>query len=188
MNQILDILGSTAMAGVVILLMLNLNLNVSTSTAEILTGTITQKLAEASMEELEYNLYKIGHSSTNKILEADSNKISFVGDINYDDNLDTVTYYTGTFTDLAETSCPIDKPIYKLINRSDKKFIGSVSKFVLAYLDSLGNEIALSGQPSSYLPKIKSLKIDATFISPEPLDGKYPEVNYVRILRPRNIN
>ncbi|MCF8242629.1 MAG: hypothetical protein K9J16_14720 [Melioribacteraceae bacterium] len=188
MSQLIDIVGSTVIGAFVILLILNLNIQITSSTNEMLLNNVTQQISAASIQDVEYFLYKIGHSvNSAQILTADSSSLQFKGDFNNDGSEETLNYYTGTINDLASTPNPNDKPLFKVLNSGSPISIGTVRLFKFSYFDSLGAMISYDGLAGK-LDEIKSIKIESIFTSPEPINENYPELEWVRLIRPKNIN
>ncbi len=114
MGYLLDIIGSTIIAGMVVMVLLTVNINTTTSSSALLFTTIEQRKITAATELIQYDFYKIGYLVPGeKIAIADSNEIKFYADIDNDTEIDSVHYYVGYTTDLSYTTNPDDKPLYR---------------------------------------------------------------------------
>jgi len=176
MSYLLDIIGSTIIAGMVVMILLAVNINTTTSSAAILFTTIEQRKITQVSEIIQYDFYKIGYLIPGeKIAIADSNEIKFYSDINNDTEIDSVHYYVGYTTDLSYTSNPNDKPLYRQRN----------------YQDSLLAEIPVvdysSLTSSAGRNLIKSIKIKITVESDELYAEEYRTSEWKKKISPKNL-
>ncbi len=149
-STIIDILGSTLIGGMLLLILLRLNdagvQNTYTYGGELI---VQQNLVDL-VTILEHDFRKIGFCADweklsdplKYIVEADSNSITFLTDVDSDGNVDTMKYYTGPTSELSNTPNPRDRLLYRIVNNETPK--GSnlgVTEFKLVYYDALGNKI-----------------------------------------------
>ena len=190
MSYLLDIIGSTIIAGMVVMILLAVNINTTTSSAAILFTTIEQRKITQISEIVQYDFYKIGYLIPGeKIAIADSNEIKFYSDINNDTEIDSVHYYVGNTTDLSYTTNPDDKPLYRQRNYQDSLLAEiPVVDFNLSYYDSIGNSLDYSSLTSAAGRNlIKSIKIKITVESDEVYADEYRTSEWKKKISPKNL-
>jgi len=150
-STILDILGSTLVGGM--LLMILFRVNDATVENNYMYGgeLVVQQNLVAVVELLEFDFRKIGYCEDWEklsnpllyIISADSNRIKFRTDVDSDGIVDSLTYYTGTTSELSMTPNPRDKFLYRVENNETPK--GSnlgITQFHMVYYDALGNKLS----------------------------------------------
>lgn len=189
MATLLDILGASAIGSFIIFMILQFNIRISDSASETFLSGWTQSEAITAAEIVQYDFYKIGfREAGKKITKADSTEIMYLSDVDNDGNVDTVYYYKGTLSDKMNTPNPSDYPLYRTFNGGSAEIVTNVTGFYLTYYDSTGTEIT-HAQLTSQInrDKIKSIKLDLSFESSEPVDSIYQGIDWVRMIRPKNI-
>lgn len=188
MSSWIDVAGSFIIGGIIILIMANLNIYINTSSAENLYTNIVQDNMASTVNILEHDFYRMGYGINNgRIIEADSNSIKFISDLNNSGVYDTVAYSVGTTSDLSGTQNPNDKPLYRTLNNGSPKYTESVTNFDLSYYDSLGNKFNYASLNSSTIrSKIRIIKIYLKIESTEPVDGVYQSAEWERKIFPKN--
>ncbi len=149
-STIIDILGSSLIGGMLLLILLRLNdagvQNTYTYGGELI---VQQNLVDL-VSLLEHDFRKIGYCAEweklanplEYIVSADSSSITFLTDVDSDGNVDTMSYYTGPTSELANTPNPRDRLLYRVVNNESPKGANlGVTEFKLVYYDALGNEI-----------------------------------------------
>ena len=95
MNESLDMLGASIIGGGILLMLLMVSLNFNSKTQETKLSEISQLSIVSVGKILSNDFNKLGYRATgNKILSISSDSISFLGDVNNDGTVDTVTYST----------------------------------------------------------------------------------------------
>jgi lipopolysaccharide export LptBFGC system permease protein LptF len=189
-SYLLDIIGSTIIAGMVVMILMAVNINTTTSSAAILFTTIEQQKITQVSEIIQYDFYKVGYLVPGeKIAIADSNEIKFYADIDNDTKIDSVHYYVGYTTDLSYTSNPNDKPLYRQRNYQDSLLAEiPVVDFNLSYYDSIGNSLDYSSLTNSAgRDRIKSIKIKITVESDELYADEYRTSEWKKKISPKNL-
>jgi len=111
---------------------------------------VQQSLVEL-VTVLEYDFRKIGYCadwskvppSSRAILEADSNKITYLTDIDSDGNLDTMRYYLGPESELLNTPNTKDKILYRVVNNATPRGANlGVTSFSMIYYNPLGDTLS----------------------------------------------
>ena len=188
-NTILDVLGSIIVGGLILLILFRLN---SSATANLYNNN-SEANVQMSMisvaEVLESDFRKIGYCKdwtkipdpTKAILMADTSSIKFLTDLENDGNVDTLYYYIGPTSELANTPNPRDRLLYRVVNGSAPKSSNvGITRFKLSYFDSFGNEI--TKMPVSPTGKIQKIQIDLQVENAEAIDSTYT-VSYWRQIK-----
>lgn len=157
MGSLIDIIGSSIIGGLLLLLMFNV---LDTTNEYFIThgdDLIVQQDLTSVASNLENDLRKMGYAVPEQelsIIEADSIKLKFRGDIDKNFVPDTIEYSLGSTDDLQNTQNPDDRYIYRKVNGlpNQGEKIGVVSDFKFEYLDQDGNKV-------SSLPSIKMIRI-----------------------------
>lgn len=180
-STLLDILGSTLVGGMLFMILLRIN-DAAVENTYINGGElIIQSNLVEIVQLLEHDFRKIGYCKTwNKIpdptkaiLYADSSNISFLTDVNNNGTVDTLHYYLGSDTTLANTSNPNDRLLYRIVNNNPE--IGAnlgVTRFYLTYFDPLGDTIST---PVLHPGEIHNMQIDIQVENTESLASSTEE-------------
>jgi hypothetical protein len=114
MGAIIDIIGSCVLAGFVTLMGLRMNSNIINASSSYSADVVVQENLVSLVQCLEYDFRKMGYGisdPTTVILRADSNYISFRGDLNDNGSPDTVDWYLGE--SVNSTPNPNDRKLYR---------------------------------------------------------------------------
>jgi hypothetical protein len=167
-NVILDILGSTVIAGI---LMLNMFSVQDSAVKNAINGSAeltTQQNLSSTVQLLEHDFKKIGYCAdwnkipfpSHAITYADSNEIRFLTDIEKDGYVDTMHYYLGPTSELLSTPNPRDRYLYRVVNSEQPVGVNSgITQFRLSYFSVLGDSIYF---PVSDPREIYTMQIDIT--------------------------
>ena len=169
---IIDVIGSFILFGWLLLS----TIRVGTANSENMQTYGGELLVQENLVEitklLEYDFRKIGYCKepnnlpdpTKAIVLADSARIKFLTDVDIDGSgpdgsVDSVFYYLGPASDLASTTNPRDRMLYRVVNTATP--LGAnlgVTSFVLRYYDGQGIPIA-SPVSAANLQKIQTIQI-----------------------------
>lgn len=171
-------------------MLIQLNTTISSLSYETMSSQISQTDAIESGKILEFDLYKIGYKvQTEKIKIADSTTIKFLSDIDNDNTLDSIRYFVGNKYDMSNTPNPNDIPFYRKVNNNQPEMIGAATEFNLAYFDSSGMQLNYGSLSNvAGRKKIRSIRTLIRFEAAEPQDSVYQGVDFLRIIRPKNLN
>lgn len=193
-STLLDIMGSTVVGGMLLLILFRLNdasvQNTFKSNEEFI---VQQDLVEV-VQLLEYDFRKIGYclqynkipSPSKSIIFADSSRISFITDVaepptypKGDGNLDTLTYYFDSESEILSTPNPNDRLLYRVLNHETPR--GSnlgVTLFQLTYFNSMGSVL---NPPVVDKGQISRIQIDIEIENLAAYDNKYSSVFWRQI-------
>lgn len=183
MGYLLEITASTIVGGMLLLLILRMNASLLESATTLSFEKTVQSNVTSLVEDIDYDFRQIGYkvAATPKILVADSNRISFLTDIDNDNTVDTVTYYMGSVDELQNTQNPKDRFLYRIVNNSPAFTTNlGVIDFQIWYF-------AQSGLFATSLSEIKYIKYALEVESIFPINGEYKGAYAERIVRPNNL-
>jgi len=125
MNILLDLMGSSLIAGIIFLLIFKLNIYTSTSNYYSDNELKLQQNAKTLAEVINHDLRKIGYQyNGTAIISADSTRLKFYADMNAPGTaghgvMDIVEYYVGDSTQASGTANQKDKILYRILNNTD---------------------------------------------------------------------
>jgi len=182
MGVILDILGSMAVRGTIVLVMLSMNLSLHNTLYRKTSQAVVEKNLSYTTDALMLDLKLIGLSATSTpMITADPAEIKFLGDVDGSGIQDTVNFYLGSTSELASTDNPNDRKLYrKLGNRSAFDFASGVTNFQFEYYD-------VTGHPTTILSAIKSVKFILKMEHGYAYDSIYPSGSWETQIFPPNL-
>jgi type II secretory pathway component PulJ len=179
-STILDIIGSMAIGGLLLLVLWRLDdsavQNVINNGQEI---ALQQNMTTVALI-LEHDFRKIGYCAefdsipdpSKAIIYADSNSIKFLTDDNDDGKVDTMYYYEGPTSELASTPNPRDRFLYRVVNgKVPHEADLGVTRFDLVYYDVLGDSI--KSNPVTDPHTISTIEINLTVEDVYAYDNQY---------------
>jgi len=125
MNILLDLMGSSLIAGIIFLLIFKLNIYTSTANYYSDNELKLQQNAKTLAEVINNDLRKIGYQyNGTAIITADSTRLKFYADMNAPGSaghgvMDIVEYYVGDSTEALGTANQKDKILYRILNNTD---------------------------------------------------------------------
>jgi len=170
MSIILDLLGSTFIAGIFLLLFLKMNLYISNASFASDNELRMQQNAKTLAEILNHDCRKIGYKHEGvSILTAEKDHLKFVGDLQKPGEsgfgtIDTVEYFIRDSSYSSGTSNENDIILVRVVNSTDS-IVGSslgLVKINFSYLDSISS-------PTIDLSKIKYIKTELWIEPIEPI-------------------
>ncbi len=178
-NVIIDLLGSTIVGGILLSTLFRIN---GTAVENQHTGNgelIAQQNLATIVQVLETDFRRIGYCAdwqkipdpTQSILQVDTSMIKYLTDVDGDENVDTVTYYLGSTSELSSTPNPRDRFLYRVVN--GEKPVGvnlGVTQFKMEFFNTLGNKISF---PISNPGAIYSMQIDISVEDVSAYDEHY---------------
>ena len=161
MHFLLDLMGSTLIAGIVFLLIFKLNLYSSSANFYSDNELRLQQNVKTLAEVMNHDLRKIGYKyDGTAIVTAEPSRLQFYADMNAPGTyghgtMDFVEYYLGDSTQASSTANQRDKVLYRILNYTDTlggPTLGLVD-FKFSYLDS-------RGVITTYLDSIRYVKAE----------------------------
>ncbi len=193
-NVILDILGSTVIGGILLMTLFRIHGTAVENTFKGGGQLIAQQNLATTVQILESDFRKIGYCAdwdkipdpSKAILSADTSSIRFLTDINSDGNVDTLSYYLGSTSELKETPNPRDRFLYRVVN--SEKPVGvnlGITQFSLTFFNTLSDSILF---PITQPGEIYTMQIDITVEDVAAYNQEYSTVFWRQIrLAARNL-
>jgi hypothetical protein len=184
MSVLIDILGAFILGGIFMTSFLNLNHTMTDTNWETTLDLVTQENSVAVGQILENDIYKIGTGDTSKVMvtRADSNRIHFRSDVDFNGTIDSVQYYTGTTAELKSTTNPRDMILYRVVNNKTTVMNVGCVNFKLSYYDS-------AGTVTGTLNKINAVKVVLDLESRDPnMNNKYGGVHWEQFIVPKSLH
>jgi len=158
------------------------NLNETTQEKVLDSITIQNSASIARLIEFDFNRMGLGVSTNeNSIIQADSNGIAFLSDIDENGAVDTVRYFLSDTTIASSTENPSDRILYRLINsQTPTDAAMGVTKFHIRYFDWLGYE-------TTDMAQVKTFEIQLTVESIAPYNNRYSRYFWQTRITPPNL-
>jgi len=172
MNILLDLMGSSIIAGILFLLILKLNLYSSTANYYSDNELRLQQNVKTLAEVINYDLRKIGYKyDSTAIVTAQPTRIQFYADMESPGNaghgvIDFVEYYLGDSTEATGTVNQKDKVLYRIINHTD-----TLGGPTLGLVDLKFSYLDAHGITTAFLDSIKYVKAEFWVEPSEYVDG-----------------
>lgn len=198
MASLLDIIGATIIAGMVILIIIGVTANLN-QTLYTSTYSLNAQMAALTMARIiEYDFYKMGYN-VNKatdtlVLFADTSRIRFKSDL-LNQGVGAVTRMEYSLGGLVGfTPNPKDRFFSRIHGNSTINSNLGITRFRLMYYDSTGKQITTPISHIDSLKKIKAIKVTVNIESPEPViptsdpnKRDYIGIYWEKLIYPRNL-
>jgi hypothetical protein len=182
MNILLDIIGSSFIAGIIWLMLFNINVFQTNTRFASDSELQMQQNSKTLAEILNHDLRKIGYEcDSTAFVEADSERVSFYSDIDRNGSIDLVTYIVSDTTEAIATPNPRDRVLKRIVN-SDTLSGPSLGliKVKFSYYDP-------SKTPTNNFSLIRYVKAELWVESIQPIDGEYIFTYWEMTINPRNL-
>jgi type II secretory pathway component PulJ len=150
-QTVLDLIGSSMVFGLLLLMTIRINASNSENIQSFHGDLIVQQNLVTLTSILEFDFRKLGYCKdptkipdpSKAILQADSNKIRFLTDLNNDGTLDSLSYYIGPTSEASATPNPNDHLFYRVENNKTPGGVNlGVTKFDLRYFDAMKHQLS----------------------------------------------
>lgn len=192
---ILDILGAIVVGTLLFLIVLRMSDSATQNTYTYAGELIVQENIVSVVTLLEHDFRKIGYCKdylqipdpSASILAAAQDSISFLTDLDYNGQLDTITYFLGDTTELSMTPNPRDKMLYRVQNSDQPKSANlGITEFFINYFDALGEQISF---PITSPGEINTMQINIKVENTAAYDTLYSSAFWRQIrLAARNLH
>lgn len=189
MQSLYDVLGSMMIGGIILLMLLQFNATVMEGAAAQTFTSIVQSNLTAMADLVEYDFRKIGYLATgvadSAVVYADSNKITFKGDIDDNGTLDVVTYAFDRNKASGHQN-PRSRILYRTKSGSPTQDINlGLTRFRLVYYDK--NNVLIAANPVPDPSSVRSIRVTMDVESTAPYDTTYQGATWTRTIAPKNI-
>lgn len=190
MADLLDIVSSTLIAGMLLLSVLKVNSDLTSTNSDTNIEVITQENATTVANTIAYDFYKIGYKASPAIVFADTSAITFCSQIDNNGVVDTIKYWLGAPLGLSGVN-PNWCILYRVKNGNPIRGASlGVTSFNLTYYDSTGQEISVppgGTSDQSTLSRIESIHIVILFQSADKTSSGYAETYWEEFISPKNL-
>ncbi len=181
MSILMDIIGASVIAGIIMLSILGLNTNLNSAAYNKTFSLVTQTNTVALGRMIEYDMVKMGyHTSKPALLTAKSDTITFMADLADAGAVNTIKYYMGPVNGLTSTKNPRDRMLYRVQDGNVIAMNLGLTSLVFSYFDTDGDSTAT---PSL----VQSINVKFTVESIEPVDTTYSAAFWEKRIYPKNL-
>ncbi len=185
---IADLIGTTIVAGILILMTIALTGSVSESTTQQMLDVTTQQALTTIKGMIEYDFHKMGFEADpgTAITSMGTDNITFWAGIdtnadNVVDGVNTIAYQLSDTSQASSTPNPDDRVLYRTVGAATPVAVAlGVTNFALEYYDASGN---VTASPAD----VKTIKVNLTVQSTIPYDSTYSEAAWEKRISPRNL-
>jgi hypothetical protein len=192
MSNIMDIVVSTFIFGILALTIGRVQMNINTTKAQNQFSYVVQSNSVELAHIIEHDFAKIGfHVTGQKITFADSTSITFMSDLDNSSVVIPVRYSIGTPEELTSTSNPRDFPFRRTVNGSTTSINFGLTLFKLKYYNSANELIPTPITAAAQLNNIRGIRIffdvQSMDIIPSDGDSTWQAVSWEKTILPRNL-
>ena len=179
----IEMAGSFIIGGMLLLSILSLNADIMETATMNSLGTIAQKNATVIVSILEYDIRKMGYSvptGTVVITDLTDSTITFLGDVDDDNSIDTIRYYLSPISEPSDTENPNDRYLYRSVNGAALDVALGLISWNLTYYNSAG---AATTTPAD----VRTIRISFTVETAFPFDETYGSARWEGRFSPKNM-
>ena len=184
MTSHLNLIGSIIIGGLLFLMINRFHSSLNQNSQEQVLDSMTMENSTAITKLIEFDFNRLGlrvATNSNSVLQADSNRITFLSDIDDNGAVDTLRYYLSDTTVVASTENPRDRILYRLVNNEPPIDAAlGVTKFHIRYLDWMGYE-------TTDLSQIRTFEIALRVESIAPYNERYSTYFWQTRISPPNV-
>lgn len=187
MSTMLDIIGSVAALGIIILMVTSMNVGLTKETYKTNNTMQLQFEAIQLARILEFDVYKVGYrAGSKKILSADSTNFKFKANL-FDkaNDTDVIEYKLMTPVIQVQTG-PQYKQLVRMVNSDTLAINYNVSRFYFSYFTSRDSQLT-TPITGAWKDSIKSIKIYLTLETFDSIDSTFVGALYSKWIYPRNL-
>ena len=147
---IFDIMGSIIIGGILMLITWRLSDAATEKTYNNSGELALQQNLTTVAQILETDFRKVGFCAdynkfpdpSKAIVYGDESRITFLADLDFDTNMDSIRYYLGPTSELTVTPNPRDRLLYRVVNNEPAITSNlGVTQFRLVFFDALGDTL-----------------------------------------------
>jgi len=184
MTSHFNLIGSIIIGGLLFLAINRFHSSLNQNTQEKVLDSVTIQNSTSITKLIEFDFNRMGlrtSNSSNPIILADSNRISFLTDIDNNGAVDTLRYFLSDTSLVTSTVNPRDRILYRLVNTEAPTDAAlGVTQFKIRYLDWMGYETA-------NISDIRTIEINLNVESTAPSDDKYSSFFWQTRISPPNL-
>ena len=184
MSSHLNLIGSIIIGGLLFLTINRFGSTMNQNSTEKVLDSITIQNASSISQLIEFDFNRMGlgvPQNTLALVQADTNSISFLSDIDKNGVIDTVHYVLSDINAASSTENPRDMILYRLLNNQSQQDAAlGVTEFKLRYFNSIGNE-------TTDMTQITTFEITLTVESIAPSNNRYSTFYWQTMISPPNL-
>jgi len=185
MTSHINLLGSIIIGGLLFLMINRFNSSLSQNSKEQVLTSVTMENSTSITRLIEFDFNRMGLRvplTTSSVVLADSNRITFLSDIDDNGVVDSVRYFVSDTSLVTSTVNPRDRILYRLVNNQAQTDAAlGVTRFHIRYLDQLG-------YTTTNLSQIRTFVITIRVESIAPYDQQYPSFYWQTRISPPNLD
>jgi hypothetical protein len=190
MMEIIDVMGSIIIGGIILLMLLSFNSGLMEGSAVQTFHSIVQSNLASLSDIVEYDFrkmgYRVGTVFDSAIVYADKDQIVMKGDIDNDGTVDQVSYTFDTKKKSGHVN-PRSRILYRQVNNGPVQSINiGLTRFQLAYYDTL-DLLIKKANPVADTKTIRAIRLEMTLESTSPYDTTYSGATWERTIAPKNL-
>ncbi len=192
MSNMLDIVGSVVLFGMLMLTIGRVQTNLNTAMYANSFTQITQHNAVALARQLEFDVTKVGYKApTQKIMIADSTHLKFRADFLNSGTVSEIEYWVGDTADARVTPNPLDFPLYRKDSNGTIEQLWGMTHFNIRYYNMNYQKLATPVAADS-LSRIYAIWLTFIIEGREPagsaIDTTYYSITWQKLIYPRNMS
>jgi hypothetical protein len=192
MATFIDLITSVVVFGVLAMTVGRIQSNVNFSMYQNQFNVVVQTNAVELARQIEWDFAKIGHHVTGqKILYAGASEIRYYADIDNNQTIRTIRYFSGDLSQCLSTSNLYDFPLFRIQDGKTVQQNWGVTSMKFSYFDDANTEIPAPITVASDLARIHSIGVSFRLQSAEPVislqDTTWAEVSWEKTIIPRNL-
>ncbi len=179
----IELAGSFIIGGMLLLSILSLNADIMQTATMNSLDTNAQLNVTSIVSIIEYDFRKMGYlvpSGTDAITALSDSTIAFLGDVDNDGNVDSVSYYLGPISEPIETLNPNDRYLYRKVNGTANDVALGLRDWILTYYD-------ISGSVTVTPANVRSIRISFWVQTIIPFDTSYGSARWEGRFTPKNL-
>ena len=179
----IELAGSFIIGGMILLSIFSLNADIMETATMNNLGTNAQKNVTAIVSILDYDFRKMGYlvpSGTDAVTALTDTTIAFLGDVDNNGSVDSVSYYLGPKSEPSGTENPNDRYLYRNVNGTANDVALGITSWTLTYYD-------ISGSVTTAPANVRSIRISFTVETTFPFDTTYGSARWEGRFTPKNL-
>ena len=181
----IDMFGSFVIGVLLLFNVVVLNTDMTTRAHQGLLTDMVQNNATAVVQFMASDLRKMGYGvSGTAILQAQSDGIQFLSDMEANGTVDTLFYYASNKALASDTPNPADRYLYRALNNTPPQGMRfGITDIQFRYYSTAGDSLAFP----VVVDQIRKIQVVMVLESPIPYDATYAKTSVQFSIRPKNL-
>lgn len=192
MSSFIDLITSVVVFGILAVTVARIQSNINVTMYQNQFNVVVQTNAVELARQVEWDFAKIGHHVTGqKILYAGASEIRYYADIDNDNTIHAIRYFTGDTSQCRSTLNANDFPLFRIQDGKSVQQNWGLTAMKFSYYDDANAEMPTPVTAVSDLARIHSITVSFRLQSSEPVvslqDTSWAEVTWEKTIVPRNL-